>query len=713
MTLKFVSYFFVFCLLLRTTFAVAQPDKSAGALKEEQEELIRQLHHTSIDSTIVYGLSRFINLKIDSIRIFILFNDALPTDEKEKAARSLLYFIKELSENISAQKLNIYEIPGAFESYKTILSALLYHKSFDDVLMLLGAHRGQLLAAAFTQYKEYPLLDDAAVYKRMSSSPEFIFRFLQSKPGVRYADSLILLAAAHNPLKVAADLSNSDPNLQNNIYKVKNIYLQEIISIAAAKNASELLPFVTVLAENRITADTILKIRKDVTKYFQLLVNMMNQSQQVKDPSLVFQKLLRNGIKEKSLSFYVNQINEQHSAADAKRFASVKGLRPEDIYYIITSCSDELYTSSYLGLYKRLMESFKTGSADSLFRIVHYDDFPIFIRLAANYNVLADLLSTMPPAKAAELLERFISGIEMNTNTGLEKSMDIADSFTGLDSSIVIREFIQKELRSNLDRCQSNQLYFGIQLYNILLQVFDLAKQKNDLSTLWSTLGNYNILKRNALQNKNGEIVQLVLFYGDEDGIASFNNFQKLFTGTKKWKISKNDAWVTIRSASDEPIVIYANLPLDNKEESDLKAQDSLFAFLEQQGIEPTVLIHRGHSYHLGNTLKRLTPSVKLAILGSCGGYNSAISIASINPDVQIIGSKKTGAKPINDVIINVINETLENKSDLSWPEVWEKLSTLFRKDEFTLNLFNEYIPPGKNVSLFVLKLFNFYNRVV
>jgi hypothetical protein len=710
---KIGFYFFALCLLLQTTLVIAQSDKSTDVLKEEQEELIRHLHRTSTDSTMVYGLSRFINLKIDSIRVFILFNDALPAGEKEKATRSLLYFIKELSENISKQKMNIYEIPGAFESYKTILSALLYHKPFDDALLLPGANRSQLLATTFSQYNEYSLLNDAAVYKRMSSSPEFILRFLQGKERFRYADSLVLIAAAHDPLKFAADLSKSDPNLQNNIRKIKNIYLHETISIAADKNASELLPFVTVLAENRITADTILMIRKDVTSYFQLLVNIVKQSQQAKDPFFVFQKLLRNGIKEKSLSFYVNQINEQHSAKDAVRFASVKGLRPEDMYYIITSCSDELYTSSYLGLYKRLMEYFNAGSADSLFRIVHYDNFRTFMRLAANYNVLTDFLNKMPPEKAAELLKRFISGIESDINTGLEKAMDIADSFTGLDSAIVIRELIQKELQSNLDRCQSNQLYFGIQLYSILLQVFDLVKQKDDLIKLWSTLGNYDMLKRNALQNKNGEIVELVFFYGDVDGVASFNNFQKLFTGKSKWKISKNEAWITIRSGSDEPIVIYANLPLNNKEELDLKAQDTLFSFLEQQGIKPAVLIHRGHSYHLGNTLKRLTPSVKLAILGSCGGYNSAISIASINPDVQIIGSKKTGSKSINDVIINVINETLENKKDLSWSEIWEKLATRFSKDEFTLNLFNEYIPPGKNVSLFVLKLFNFYNRVV
>ena len=710
---KIVFYFFSLLLLLRTAFAFAQSDKSGDVLKEERENLTNQLHHTSIDSTIVYGLSRFINLKMDSISVFILFNNALSTEEKEKATRSLVYFIKELRENISKQKFNIYEIPGAFESYKTILSALLYHKSLDDVLMLLGDRRSQLLTQAFSQYKEYPLLDEVAVYNRMSSSPEFILRFLQSKVGFRYADSLVLIAAAHDPLKFAADLSKSDLNLQHNIGKMKNIYLQQIISIASDKNATEFFPFVITLAENRITTDSILKLRRDAAKYFQILVNMQKQSQVAKDPPFIFQKLLRNGIKEKSLSFYVNQINEQHSAKDAVRFASVAGLRPEDMYYIITSCGEELYTSSYLGLYKRMMVYFNDGSADSLFHIVHYDNFRTFMRLAANYNVLSDFLSKMSPEKAAELLKRFISGIESDTNTGLEKAMDIADSFTGLDSAIVIKELIQKELQSNLNRCQSGQLYFGIQLYSILLQVFDLVKQKDNLSKLWLSLGNYDILKRNALQNKNGEIVQVVLFYGDEDGVASFNNFQKLFTDKSKWKISRNNTWVTIRSVSDEPIIIYANLPLDNKEELDLKAQDTLFSFLEHQGIEPAVLIHRGHSYHLGNTLKRLTPSIKLAILGSCGGYNSAISIATVNPDVQIIGSKKTGAKSINDIIINVINETLATKKDISWSEIWEKLSTRFSKDEFALNLFNEYIPPGKNVSLFVLKLFNYYNRPV
>ncbi|MBK8142227.1 MAG: hypothetical protein IPK57_15500 [Chitinophagaceae bacterium] len=38
------------------------------------------------------------------------------------------------------------------------------------------------------------------------------------------------------------------------------------------------------------------------------------------------------------------------------------------------------------------------------------------------------------------------------------------------------------------------------------------------------------------------------------------------------------------------------------------------FRTLKLQMAEPVILIHRGHSYHLSHTLRRLQQSVKLAI---------------------------------------------------------------------------------------------------
>jgi hypothetical protein len=478
---KIVFILSVLLLLLRPVFVVAQ-SSATKVLKEEQENFFHQLDYISIDSAIVHKLSLSARLEINSIYIFIISEAAVTAAEREKAILSLAYFINELGKNITQQRAEMYDIPGALGSYKSILKALLYHKPFVDLLIPLTPQRSKVLTTAFSQYKEYPLLDDIATYKRMSASPEFILRFLENKPGFRFADSLLLNAAVNDPLKLIVYLKQGKPGLQENIRNTKNIYLQQTLSLAGDRNAGELLPFVVPIAEKRSTPGEILETRKDIVKYYQLLVNTMKESGGPDDPSFIFQKLLRRGLKEKSLAFYVSQVNEQHNAAEPIRFASVKGLRPEDIYYIITSSGEELYTSSYLGLYKRLMENFKQQTADSLFNIVRYDNFRVFMRMAANYNVLTDFLSKMPPEKAAEILKRFISGIENDTNSGLEKAMDIADSFTGLDSAVVFGEMIQKELESNLNRCQSEQLYFGIRLYSILLQVFDLVKQKNSLN---------------------------------------------------------------------------------------------------------------------------------------------------------------------------------------------------------------------------------------
>lgn len=706
-----VFYLLPVVFLLQSIAAPAQRNTSAEkVLKEEQKKFLKHLQSVSIDSAIIYPLSRSLDAELKSIHKYILTAGALTTLERQKAVQSLIYFIVELDKNIVSQHLEVYDLPATFRSYKNILQAVMYNKPTTDFLIASGPRRSQVLAAAFKEYRQSPIMEDVAVYKRVASSPEYILPFLESKPGYRYTDSLLYAAAVYNPVKFISYLNRPSNSLQQKIRNTNNIYLQQIIFLSEERNAADLLPFVTQLAEEKLTVDSILKTRLDVLKYFQLMVNTMKESS-TDDPSFVFGQLLRNGLKEKSIYFYSNYINEQHNATDAVRFAPVKGLRPEDIYYIITSAGEELYTSSYLGLYKRLMEHLPNQSADSLFQIVNYDNFRVFMRMAANYNVLPDFLSRMPHESAGELLTRFISGIETDTNTGLEKAMDIADSFTGLGNATDIIGIIQDELETNLARCKKEQQYFGIRLYSILLQVFDLVRQSNNLDKLWSTLGNYELLKQGSLQNKNGEIIELVLFYGDEDGVASFNNFQKLFTDTSKWTMSKTTSWINIRSKTDEPIVIYANLPLDYKDESDLRAQEAMFVHMQQQGAEPSILVHRGHSYHLGKTLRKLQPSVKLAILGSCGSYNSAISIASINPDIQIIGSKKMGSKSINDPIISMINETLISNSDLHWPEVWEKLRTRFSKDQTTLNLFNEYIPPGKNVSLFVLKLFNYYNR--
>ena len=170
-----IFYFFVLFYFVQPILVVGQ-SSATKVLKEEEGKFFRELNRISIDSAFVHQLSSSVKLEVDSIYTFIL-NANLASTEKEKAILSLGYFMNELAKNITRQRSEMYDIHSALQSYKNILKALLYNRSFADVLVPAGQTRSQVLSAAFSQYKEYPLLDDIAVYKRVASLPEFILSF--------------------------------------------------------------------------------------------------------------------------------------------------------------------------------------------------------------------------------------------------------------------------------------------------------------------------------------------------------------------------------------------------------------------------------------------------------------------------------------------------------------------------------------------------------
>src|SRR6185312_9802240 len=100
-------------------------------------------------------------------------------------------------------------------------------------------------------------------------------------------------------------------------------------------------------------------------------------------------------------------------------------------------------------------------------------------------------------------------------------------------------------------------------------------------------------------------------------------------------------------------IWIFANLPLDNETDKDADAQEHLVEYLDQNGWKPSVVIHRGHSYHLPYTIQQLSENAKIIMLGSCGGYQNLKTILNYSPEAHIISTKQTGAMNVNKPIID------------------------------------------------------------
>ena len=79
-----------------------------------------------------------------------------------------------------------------------------------------------------------------------------------------------------------------------------------------------------------------------------------------------------------------------------------------------------------------------------------------------------------------------------------------------------------------------------------------------------------------------------------------------------------------------------------------------------------------------------------------------------INPDLHIIASKQMGSMAVNEPLLRQLNNDLAAGKNIDWINFWSEMNEAFKNDAMASKLFEEYVPPYKNVSSFVIKLYNY-----
>lgn len=643
------------------------------------------------------------------------FNNRTAASDSEKinSINCLKYFLQVLRVSLDQQHFEIYVVPDVLQKFPLIADAIVNKTPYRDFTLGFGGQRTQLMADAFRQYPEGKRMQYAADARRLAVNTENIIPLLERQPESPFVDTALIYLAERSPITIVEYLNKQNNRITDSIYASPRPVIQQLVKLKGNRNASEIAPFAAEIASGRQSIEEIQQLRStNVRGYYQLLVNTIQNNRAVRLATAGpygMQPALRATLHEKAVAFYISQLNGLHESKEQIRFQSLQPLRTIDLYYLIISGEEELYTSSFLGIYKRMMAKLPKGQSDSLLYLVQFDQLRKFIRICSHYNVLTDYLNNMPEQSRLDLLTRFISNIEVSTETGLEEAMDVADAFAGLSTDSLYSSIVHQLLQDNLRRCNEKNLYYGSRLYSILIDVFNMSANPAEQQAIFTKLGNYELLPIKAVRSADGIIHQLVIFYGDEDGKTSFQNFMAIFRDTKAWRIEKSAQWVVISSIGDgQALKLYANLPLDHQNDLDEQAQLALLNYLKQNQVAPGVIIHRGHSYHLPTTLNYLQPTMNLAILGSCGGYKNILTVAEKSPAAQIVATKQVGSKLINDPMIKLVNEQFLHSKDIAWPELWATMGSTFNKSAFTRDLFAEYVPPYRNLSLFVIRLFNY-----
>lgn len=514
-----------------------------------------------------------------------------------------------------------------------------------------------------------------------------------------YADPIVAAAAKVVPGTILT-YATSTSYLATVVRRNQDPLVQTIARIASeSKSPLRALPFLDDIYAKRKTIAQVDQLTKDEKSYYKALVQLKIDDHKIGAPA-VEEELNYRGLQ------FVRVANALHESPNPVRFNSLMDFNAAELYFMMIGSQDEIYTSSFTWMFDRMMEQMKPEKGDAFLDRIHHANFRTFIRMCAGYNKLTPFFQTMPEESKNDLMKQFVANLEKGPKDELEDAVDVADAFGSITNPDLIK-FLKKEVKSNYERvykAKNAESTKGVIIYGLLSTIFNNADNSDQLSGNLSLIPPITYVPISELKDKNGTINIQAFFYGDEDGAMSFNSFKSHFQGSK-WTSVSNKSWITFTYSGSPKIVVYANFPLAEPE--DETAQNALAAYLESNNINPTIVIHRGHSYHLDGSLKNLTPEVKVVMLGSCGGYHNLAKVLDKAPDANIISSKQVGSVSVNEPIISEIFTQLIEGHDLNWISAWSDLNTYFgKRDAREKDLFSDYVPPNKNLGAIFIKAY-------
>lgn len=659
--------------------------------------------------------------KIDSIQNWIELDTFFSkNNDKIRLLKYLDLSLDKFQELLKKKEVSYIELPVLIDQVNDLIERKNTEQNIAAIVQNLPYSIAKIITEAFYDSKDNAQAQKIIYFKYSKLHPQTILNTITKYPNEPFTDTLLQLACRLNPSLVYTFAQSKGSSISKIIHNSDDKLTQLLNKLTYTPNSLLFFPFLDDLYTGKKTIEnlqTLIGMKEDEydsVGYYKLLVKTEIEyykrmiSDKKDTPIAMFgSNGLRETLKDKAIRHFITPINLLHNENNLTvRMKALDPLSPQEIYFMIVMGESEIYTSSFKHSFNRMLQKMGAKpSNDSLLLSVNFDFFKKFIKMTANYNRLDTFLRNMPKQNATLLMKAFVANLDKSGN--LEDATDVADSYSSIND-INLKKTILNYVIENENQSNQQQNQNGALIYNLLKNIFLSEDSANhiDITAIAGIASVYDIDK-SELQDDSGRIVEQVFFYGDEDGKLYFPQFLNSFS-LKEWRITKKEEWVEIKSIKGN-VNIYANLPLDYDANLDDTAQVHLIDYLSENDLNPTIVVHRGHSYWLPGTIKRMPSSAKVIILGSCGGFKNLNKILAVAPDAQIISTKEIGAGDINRPIFNKLNQTIINNNKVIWKSLWADLNDLFTQDKNknVRESWESYIPPYRNLGAIFIKAYN------
>jgi hypothetical protein len=399
---------------------------------------------------------------------------------------------------------------------------------------------------------------------------------------------------------------------------------------------------------------------------------------------------------------FIRVLNDMHNEADAKRFASIEKFTGPEIYSLIVYSEEEIFTSTFNGLFSRLMVKMGPVSGYEFLGDMGNNRFRTFVKMCAGFGKLDGFLQTMTPIHQQMLMINFAGGL--GDYGDLSQAVEVADAFGSITDSLVLK-ILRATIKFEYIKQKNEGNQRGMAIYGLLSSLFvDKTLATPDWFAAVSSqyaIPPFDKITNGKLFNRDSVSRWLIYFYDDEDGEESFTTFVKAFND-ENWNVVDSGSYVIIKSRTGKAVHIYAN-----KSKFEYDGQEKLEKLFADSAFEPNVMVHRGHSYYAFKTIEKVKENTQIFVLGSCGGYHSISTIIDRSPEVSIISSKQIGTRTVNNPMLKMMADCVRQGKDIEWQSLWEQLDLAVKGNPKTYERFLDYIPPHKNLGAIFIKTYN------
>lgn len=387
----------------------------------------------------------------------------------------------------------------------------------------------------------------------------------------------------------------------------------------------------------------------------------------------------------------IRQINDNASPQNAT-LQRIKQYTGKELYSFMILGREELFDFTFNQFYGSMMNQLGNFDLMLFLESVNYYRFREFCNLLAEFDKFSQFFDyhTTSEIDRHKFIEKFIH-IDFADIHALEHAADISE-FIAKCTDPKIQTLLQLKIKRAYDQASTRKDQLAMAVYSLLAS--NIGKRATEHKEWFVEMEqkfaqhSYTSIKVDDLKNNKKKIIETCYFYNDADGVASYTSFINTFKLMPNWMIQDLGSYVYISSLQGVEIEIFANKP-----QFEVTGQAAIAEYMTVNQLEPSIIIHRGHSYHSQKTINQMIGSPKFIFMGSCGGYYKIPELLERSPNAQILSTKQVGTMHINDPAFKQINEILRANQNLDWVSFWDTQKERLGKNKD----FKDYVPPHKN----------------